>query len=346
MGIFLANDENPVVGGLFSFFLFLPVGSLLVPLCLAITAELVERKVQSRAFSWPKVRGRYLVAIPIAIGPLYTALFVVMRVEDRRPPHWLETAVLLCCLSVVFAYLSLRIRRPAIHPHLGSSKEDSPRFLSRNLGKFGRYSLLGLSILGSCLALNRLYGDFYPLFNSLGQSNRGCDMRSYVKSVPSGTGMVATTRLTACDSWSPSYTTYVYVHRAGESDSAKSLVFSFDADSDDLKILWTDGSNLHISISEVGDANKQITSMDGVTISYSIGKEGYSPEAIARLLRHDEELSLAWLIFCTGIWIQYLKNRETTVSVAAVLSISVIWLFFASFPFCEELVRAYRAGYL
>ena len=346
MGLFLSNDENPVVGGLFSLLLFLPVGSLLVPLCLAITAELVERKVQSRAFSWPKVRPRFLVAIPMAIGPLYTALFVVMRLEDRRPPHWLETAVLLCCLSAVFAYFSLRIRKPAIHPHLGSSKGDSPRFVSHNLGKFGRYFLLGLSILGIFLALDRLYGDFYPLFNSLGESDQGCNMRSDVKSVPSGTGMVATTHLTACDSWSPLYTTYVYVHRAGESDSAHSLVFSFDAESDDLKIVWTDNSNLRISISEVGDARKQITSMDGVKISYSIGKEGYAPEAIARLLRHDEELSLAWLIFCTGIWIRYLKNRETSVSVAGVMSISVIWLFFASFPFWEELVRAYRGGYL
>lgn len=121
MGLFLSNDENPVVGGLFSFFLFLPMGSLLVPLCLAITAELVERKVQSRAFSWPKFRRRFLVAIPMTIGPLYTALFVVMLVEDRRPAHWLETTVLLCCLSAVFAYFSLRIRKPRIQPETSDS---------------------------------------------------------------------------------------------------------------------------------------------------------------------------------------------------------------------------------
>ena len=125
MGLFLSNNENPVVGGVFSFFLFLPMGGLLVPLCLAITAELVERKVQSRDFSWSKVRGRFLVAIPMAIGPLYTALFVVMRVEDRRPAHWLETAVLLCCLSAVFAYFSLRIRKPRTQPETSDSETVS-----------------------------------------------------------------------------------------------------------------------------------------------------------------------------------------------------------------------------
>lgn len=106
--LFLPSDENYVVGGLFWLFTFLAEGILLVPLSLAVTAEFVESRALARRFSWHKARKRFLVAIPIAIGPIYTTLFVVLRVEDRRPAHWLTIAVLLNCTSAVFAYLALR----------------------------------------------------------------------------------------------------------------------------------------------------------------------------------------------------------------------------------------------
>ena len=60
----MSADENPVVGGLFWPFAVLAEGALIVPLSLAITAELIERKVHGRRFSWPKARRRFLVAIP------------------------------------------------------------------------------------------------------------------------------------------------------------------------------------------------------------------------------------------------------------------------------------------
>lgn len=208
------------------------------------------------------------------------------------------------------------------------------------MSKFARYFLLVLSIVGSLLALSRLYADFYPRINSLGESDGGCEIRGDATSVPSGTGMIATAHIVGCDGPydAIAYTTYVYVHKVGENDSAKSLVFSFDADSGDLKMVWTDNSNLRISISEAGDMTKKITSMDGVKISYSIAKEGYSPEDIARSSRLEEAASFVWLIFCIGVCIQYLRANEASVSIAAVLGISLIWLFFFGFPLWEFLV--------
>jgi hypothetical protein len=203
--------------------------------------------------------------------------------------------------------------------------------------KFVRYFLVVLSILGILIALHRLYGDLYPLLNWQGEIDGSCDLRSDLPSVPNGTGMVAKAHVTGCEAWplpSVAYTTYIYVHRVGEPDSANSLVFRFYAASDDLNIVWADDSNLHVSISEVGDTSKQITSIGGVKISYSIDKEESSPEEIARLVRHDEAVSFVWLIFCTGVWIRYLRTRETIASVPAVLGITVIWLFFAGFPLC------------
>jgi hypothetical protein len=49
--LFISADENPVVGGLSWLFALLAEGTLLVPLSLAITAELVERKVQARRYT-------------------------------------------------------------------------------------------------------------------------------------------------------------------------------------------------------------------------------------------------------------------------------------------------------
>jgi hypothetical protein len=109
ISLFVSRDENPVVGGLFWLFALLAAGTLIVPLSLAITAELVEREIQPRHFSWANARKRFLLAMPIPIGPLYAVVFVLMRVADRRPRHWFEILVLLNCVSAVFAYLALRI---------------------------------------------------------------------------------------------------------------------------------------------------------------------------------------------------------------------------------------------
>ena len=173
------------------------------------------------------------------------------------------------------------------------------------LGKVARYFLLVVSILGLFFVLKVLYNDLSPL-DSLGQTDESCDTRGDFPSVPNGTGMVATGHSTGCAIvlLSTEFTTYVYVHKAGEKDSAKSLVFRFYESLEafeDPKIVWTDNSNLHISISEVGEVTKQLNSVDGVKISYSIGKVDFSHEESLRLTRHYDEILLVWLVFLTLI---------------------------------------------
>jgi hypothetical protein len=87
------------------------VASVLLPLCLGITAELIERKVMARLFTWSRALLRSLVALPIGFGPLYFLVFV-----GNRPTHWFENQILIFGLSVVSACFALRIRRQLPRP--------------------------------------------------------------------------------------------------------------------------------------------------------------------------------------------------------------------------------------
>lgn len=177
--------------------------------------------------------------------------------------------------------------------------------MRRRIGEFVRYSLLVVSISFVLLGLNRLYDDLVP--DSLGEPSTSCDARGDLPSVPNGTGLVVTSHVTGCAIvlLATAYTQYVYVHRIGEADSARSLVFKYDLSGvesiDDPRIVWRDSSNLQISIPEVGAVFKQVNSIDGVRISYSIGKEDYARQELARDERLDEEITLAWMAFWAGV---------------------------------------------
>jgi hypothetical protein len=92
--------------------IFALVASLFLPLCLGITAELIQRKVLARRFSWSKALLRSLVALPIAVGPVYVAVFV----GSRRPAHWVEIEILFYSLSAASAYVALRISKQPPQP--------------------------------------------------------------------------------------------------------------------------------------------------------------------------------------------------------------------------------------
>jgi hypothetical protein len=105
-----SNDDSPVLGMLW-ILLFVGVSGLVLPLCLGLTAELVQGKVSSRRFSWLRGLLRALLALPVSIGPVYAWWVLLMRREDARPAHWLPNLILLLCISTVFAYVALRIKR-------------------------------------------------------------------------------------------------------------------------------------------------------------------------------------------------------------------------------------------
>jgi hypothetical protein len=71
-----ARDDSPGLGFLW-FLVFIAVATLLIPLSLGVTAELIQRRVLARRFEWPKAVLRSLAALPVAVGPVYAALFVI-----------------------------------------------------------------------------------------------------------------------------------------------------------------------------------------------------------------------------------------------------------------------------
>jgi len=204
----------------------------------------------------------------------------------------------------------------------------------RKSGKFADYFLLGLSFLSILMALYWLYIGVAPMLDSLGETNgSNCDARGDFPTVPNGTGMVVTGHSTGCAVvlLSTAFTTYLYVHKTGETDSGKSLVFRFSVSpdsSEDPKLEWADASNLHISVPEVAAVTKQLTSINGVKISYSIGKIDYSLEEVERDVKDDAALWSFWLIFWTAVQIRYLKRSVANVTFAEVLAISAIWIGF------------------
>jgi hypothetical protein len=115
------NDDSPALG-LLLFMLAVLFTCLLIPGGLGVTAELVERKVQTRQFRWVKALQRCLLAIPAMLGPAYAVLWILPMREDSRPAHWIPKLTALSCLSVAFAFRALRIKRGAMLPQQPTSE--------------------------------------------------------------------------------------------------------------------------------------------------------------------------------------------------------------------------------
>lgn len=112
---FARGDDDLGIGFLW-ILIFASIASLCLPLCLGVTAELIQRNVLARRFTWSKALLRSLMALPIAVGPAYAALSVAPFVESRRPTHWVEKEILLYALSAATAYIALRIRKQPPRP--------------------------------------------------------------------------------------------------------------------------------------------------------------------------------------------------------------------------------------
>jgi MFS family permease len=104
-----ASDDSPALGFLRGL-IFLAEVCILFPLCIGITAELLERRRQQRRARWGNLLWRFPCALLILTGPLYAILFVFGTVEDHRPTLWPLKEVLWSSLSAVAAFFALRIR--------------------------------------------------------------------------------------------------------------------------------------------------------------------------------------------------------------------------------------------
>jgi hypothetical protein len=102
-------DGSPGDGILFMFLLVVEA-MILIPFSFALTAELVERKVQGRRFGWSKVAGRCLVLIAAAVC-LFYALWIWGSPDS--PQDWYLFEVPLIAVLATFTFFGLRISRVA-----------------------------------------------------------------------------------------------------------------------------------------------------------------------------------------------------------------------------------------
>ena len=87
--------------------------ALFISLLLSVVSVLPWAEDDSPGFQWSCASRRTLVALPIAVGPVYAAVWVMPYVESRRPAHWIEKGIFFFCVSGVFAYIALRIHKQA-----------------------------------------------------------------------------------------------------------------------------------------------------------------------------------------------------------------------------------------
>lgn len=165
------------------------------------------------------------------------------------------------------------------------------------------YLLLSASGVGVAIILIVLYANLRPL-DALGEASDNCVVDDF-SPVPNGSGLVATGHVTFCG-WFIVHgddTTYVYVHKDGTKDGRDSLVFRYSnfGHLDPPEITWSDKANLHISVPAVGEVTKQIATIDGVKILYSIGTTDVPVGDLERWRMHIALLSAVLLAFLTAI---------------------------------------------
>jgi hypothetical protein len=172
------------------------------------------------------------------------------------------------------------------------------------------YSLLTVCGAGIAVILLGLYGTLRPL-DALGEDSDNC-VRQDFSPVPNGSGLIATAHSTSCDYFiiHGDQTTYIYVNKEGTKEGRKSLVFRFDnfGHLDPPEIMWSDKSSLHIYVRAVGEVTKQIATINGVRILYSIGKEDVPAGESDRNRRHIALLLSVVLVFLTAICVMTAKS--------------------------------------
>jgi hypothetical protein len=96
--------------------------------------------------------------------------------------------------------------------------------------------------------------------------------------VAGGDGLVVSGHHTYCDNFIHDSAVYVYLHRVNEPADRRHLVFRYSdyAWLPEPKIRWTGTSALYISVGPVVEVTKEVSSMEGVRITYSIKSEQYS----------------------------------------------------------------------
>ncbi|HTX15596.1 MAG TPA: hypothetical protein VMD77_09905 [Candidatus Baltobacteraceae bacterium] len=178
------------------------------------------------------------------------------------------------------------------------------------LWKIALYLVLTIAAVGVAVILLGLFGTLRPL-DALGEASDNCAREDF-SPVPNGYGLVATAHFTSCGYFivHGDATTYVYVNPEGTKEGRKSLVFRFSNFDhfDPPQIMWSNESTLHISVPAVGEVTRQIATIDGVKILYSIGKEDVPAGESDRDRRRIALVLFVLLVFLTAICVITAKS--------------------------------------
>jgi hypothetical protein len=172
------------------------------------------------------------------------------------------------------------------------------------LAKVAKYFVLALSALCG-VGLIFFFYTLYEKRDPQGDADSNC-IKMDLPSVSNGFRMLATGHYTVCDYGiiHGDEETYLYVHRSEEADSRNSLVFRF-GNHDDLlpEVVWANPSSLRISVDTVNEVTKQVDSVDGVKISYTIGKERVARGTALTMKRYAVgAMSILLVIFASISW--------------------------------------------
>jgi hypothetical protein len=182
----------------------------------------------------------------------------------------------------------------------------------KKLWKIALYLSLTLIGVGVAAVLLGLFGTLRPL-DALGEASDNCVVGDFAP-VPNGYGLVATAHSTTCGYGfiHGDQTTYIYVNKEGTTDGRKSLVFRFSnfGHLDPPEIAWSDKSTLHISVPAVGEVTKEIATIDGVKILYSIGEEDVPAGASGRIRRRIASLLAVMLVFLIAMGAVTVKSIQ------------------------------------
>ena len=164
-----------------------------------------------------------------------------------------------------------------------------------------KYFILLISVL---IILGMLFF-FYILpdkFDPLGGGSESC-ITKQLPTIASSAGMVVSGQQTLCDDVVHDSAIYVHVHKSGEVESRRSLVFRYaDYPSvDPPEIKWNNDSTLLISVGNVSQVTKMITFIDGVKIVYTVGNEEYPREAWQNHINNLKLFSVFVFVLMLGL---------------------------------------------
>lgn len=135
--------------------------------------------------------------------------------------------------------------------------------------------------------------------------------------VAGGNDMEVTAHLTVCSGgFVHDAATYVYLHKTGEQESPRSLMFRYSNDQlAPPNIKWADSSHLTVSVDSLELVTKMVPSFEGVSIDYLIGREQEGRGNWQQQQRFIKEVGVVSTVFALfllilAIWLSFLIRRD------------------------------------